>query len=135
MPALSDKQVRQRIAELRGVALLTKSDRYHCEADTFEELLSRRQAMKPIHFVVMQGELCNCEEHCDCEPPLYLFKDGLRGYGQATWTYHEDQRNGLMYWCDFLGLAGYWARDVEEAVTQLRSRLAWLDNRVIVEWQ
>lgn len=134
MPALSDKQLKARIDDLRSTIMLSMSGRYQNDLDTLEELLKRRQTARPIKLVVkLDDSDCGCEDSCSCVPALYLLKDGRAGYGQAVWTYHEDQSKGLMYWCEFLGLAGYWATDMMDAAEQLRDRLQWLGDKVEIQ--
>lgn len=83
--------------------------------------------------VKLSDSTCSCEDNCDCVPPLYLLKNGRTGYGQAIWTYHDDRAKGLMYWCEFLGLAGFWATDHVDAAEKLRDRLKWLEDQITIE--
>ncbi|WP_426727331.1 hypothetical protein [Enterobacter cloacae complex sp. 288G10] len=44
-------------------------------------------------------------------PGLYVTVDSGVGHGQAVWTYRDDGKSGLAYWCEFMGLAPFWAED------------------------
>ncbi|MGL5281319.1 MAG: hypothetical protein ACRC8W_06085 [Plesiomonas shigelloides] len=83
-------------------------------------------------YMVRQG-LGDCECHindsCDCMPELILTKNGLGGQGVAYWTYTDDtcpadiDDAGKAYWCEFLGLPGFWATGEDDAAETLLARL------------
>lgn len=83
-------------------------------------------------YMVRQG-LGDCECHindsCDCMPELILTKNGLGGQGVAYWTYTDDicpadiDDAGKAYWCEFLGLPGFWAMGEDDAAETLLARL------------
>ena len=80
------------------------------------------------HYVVREDSMsCNCnDEVCECVPSLYLTKNDLSGFGMASWTYTDDtcprhkDDNGKAYWCEFLGLPGFWAIGETDAADELR---------------
>lgn len=72
---------------------------------------------------------CDCYDGdvCDCMPELILTKNGLSGYGMAHWTYTDEtcprhiDHYGKAYWCEFLGMKGFWAmgeNDAAETILQ-----------------
>jgi hypothetical protein len=47
------------------------------------------------------------------------------GHGQAVWTYRDDGKSGLAYWCELMGLAPFWAEDQITAAELLRETMAF----------
>lgn len=84
------------------------------------------------HYVVRGGTGdcdCHIDVSCDCMPELLLTKNGSTGFGIANWTYTDDtcprhkDDSGKAYWCEFLGLPGFWAIGETDAADELRTIL------------
>ncbi|MBL5841132.1 MULTISPECIES: hypothetical protein [Bacteria] len=89
------------------------------------------QRLVPQYRVVTSGSDCSChiDDDCDCMPSLYLTERGCTGFGGGHWTYTDEtcpksiDSWGKAYWCEFLGLPGFWAMGEEDAAETLRDRL------------
>lgn len=90
------------------------------------------KALFPHYMVREEAVLdCDCDEGsiCECMPGLVLTRNGLGGQGMANWTYTDDtcprhkDDHGKAYWCEFLGLPGFWAIGETDAADELRIRL------------
>ncbi|EDG9409367.1 hypothetical protein CAD93_18955 [Salmonella enterica subsp. enterica serovar Tennessee] len=130
--AITNGAIRTRIEALRNTSANVIASTAKCDAEAFEELLKLREAMKTTRVRVLQGDACDCNDSCDCVPPLYVAVNGLQGHGQAFWTYRDDGKPGLAYWCEFMGLVPFWADDHTHATDLLREKLAWLGDKVEV---
>lgn len=132
---ISNYALRTRIQALRNTRAATLASTAKCDADALEEVLRLRAAVKVRRVRVVQSGSCDCEESCECMPGLYVTVDSCVGHGQAVWTYRDDGKSGLAYWCEFMGLAPFWAEDQMHAAELLREKLAWLGDHVeVVPW-
>lgn len=121
---ISNDALRTRIQALRKTSANTLVSTTKFDADALEELLRLRTAVKLRRVHVVQSGTCDCEEPCECMPGLYVTVDSGVGHGQAVWTYRDDGKSGLAYWCEFMGLAPFWAEDQMHAAELLREKLA-----------
>lgn len=95
-------------------------------------------------YMVRQG-LGDCECHindsCDCMPELILTKNGLGGQGVAYWTYTDEtcppsiDDAGKAYWCEFLGLPGFWAMGEDDAAETLLERLDMMGQSATINFR
>ena len=108
---ISNDALRTRIQALRKTSANTLVSTAKFDADALEDLLRLRTAVKLRRVHVVQSGTCDCEEPCECMPGLYVTVDSGVGHGQAVWTYRDDGKSGLAYWCEFMGLAPFWAED------------------------
>ena len=132
---ISNDALRTRIQALRKTSANTLVSTAKFDADALEDLLRLRTAVKLRRVHVVQSGTCDCEEPCECMPGLYVTVDSGVGHGQAVWTYRDDGKSGLAYWCEFMGLAPFWAEDQMNAAELLREKLAWLGEHVeVVPW-
>lgn len=72
---------------------------------------------------------CHLDDECDCMDDIILTKDGSSGYGIARWVMTdascpaEIDDYGRAYWCEFLGLPGFWACGETDAAETLNRTL------------
>ncbi|QYC52626.1 hypothetical protein [Salmonella phage SSBI34] len=84
---------------------------------------------------------CHIDDICDCMPDLILSKNGLTGYGLGRWTYTDEtcppsiDEAGKAYWCEFLGLPGFWAMGETDAAETLLKRLDTMGLCATVNFQ
>lgn len=80
------------------------------------------------HYVLRSDSIdceCDIDECCDCMPDLVLTKDGSMGYGVGCWVMADEtcpasiNDYGRAYWCEFLGLPGFWACGEDDAAQSL----------------
>ncbi|ENR9964059.1 hypothetical protein ACEXTD_003045 [Salmonella enterica] len=129
---INNDALRTRIQALRNTSANTLTSTAESDADALEELLRLRTAMKIRRVRVVQSGSCDCEESCECMPGLYVTVDSRVGHGHAVWTYRDDGKSGLAYWCEFMGLTPFWADDQMHAAEMLREKLAWLGDHIEV---
>ena len=73
---------------------------------------------------------CDLEANCDCMDDLVLYKDNMSGYGMARWVESDEtcpadiDDYGRAYWCEFLGLPGFWACGEDDAAQRLNTILS-----------
>ena len=96
------------------------------------------------HYVIRESiSSCSCDidANCDCMPSLYCTMDGYTGYGAAHWTYTDEtcpdsiSDAGKAYFCNFLGLAPFWATGEMDAAETLRDRLDAVGIRANVQYR
>ena len=95
-------------------------------------------------FMVRQG-LGDCECHindsCDCMPELILTRNGLAGFGVGHWTYTDEtcpksiDSWGKAYWCEFLGLPGFWAMGEDDAAETLLEHLDMMGQSATINFR
>lgn len=95
-------------------------------------------------FMVRQGLGdcgCHINDSCDCMPELILTRNGLSGFGVGHWTYTDDtcpadiDDGGKAYWCEFLGLPGFWAMGEDDAAETLLGRLDMMGQSATINFR